>query len=81
MGEIALCDRSLRVEVMQDRELGPAQPAVAKASPQAPGGGAGQAEDQEPEAGAQGRVARLGFGLEWCLDGAHGQVMEITYIP
>jgi hypothetical protein len=39
--QLALGDRPLRVEVVENCELGPPQPAVAEAAAEPPGGGAG----------------------------------------
>jgi hypothetical protein len=77
-GKITLRDRTLRVEVVQNRELGPSQPALAEAAAQAPGGGAGEAKDQEAEPGDERCVSCLGLRLGGRLDWVH--VRHITYI-
>ena len=81
--QVSLGDRPLRVEVVQDGELRPPQPALAEAPAEPPCGGPRQAEDQEPDAGIEGRVSGFGLWLSGCpggcLDGLH--VPYITYIP
>ena len=95
--QVSLGDRALGVEVVEDRILGPPQAALPKAPPQAPCGGAGEAKYQQPGPGAQGRIARFGFGLGRCLNWDHQVcrrvamwrrdrlvlfiVLVITYIP
>jgi hypothetical protein len=75
--QIALRDRPLRVEMVEHGELGPPEPALPEAAAEPPGGGAGEAEDQEPETGTEGGVP--GFSL--CLGGRLGShVRGITYI-
>jgi len=77
-GQVTLRDRTLRVQMVQNRELGPSQPALAEAAAQAPGGGAGEAKDQDSEPGDERCVSCLGLRLGRCLDWVH--VRYITYI-
>src|SRR5256885_2031689 len=71
VGEVALRDRSLSVEMVQHREFGPPQPALAEAAPQAPRRGTGKAKDQKPVARDERRVAGFRLISQRCLDGIH----------
>ena len=55
-----LVRRPLCVEVMQNRELRPPEPARAQAPAHPPGGGAREAKDQQAAAGVEGGLAGCG---------------------
>src|SRR5436190_8303182 len=54
--QLALSDRTLGVEMMQDGVLGPSETALAEAAAQSPGGRAREPQNQETRAGAGRRV-------------------------
>jgi len=75
--QISLGDRALRVEMVKDGELGPSKATAGEAPAETPGGGSGEAKDQQTEPRDQGCIAGLGLGLKCCVNGIH--VILVTY--